>query len=223
MRKIILLLIVISYSCKTEIITNSYNANYNNQNQAVSKNTVVNSSSTVLYFIRHAEAINDQSTSNPDLSEIGKNRTKGFITFFEDKRIDSIFTTNFKRTLQTATPIAESKNVKPVYYDPNTIDYDNFIKQQKGKKVLIVGHSNTTPNFVNKIIGSMKYSQMVHENHSDIFKVVINRGKTSEEVFVLETELQKIAKAKAILEEKRLKAEKKRIRKEKRNKKNISN
>lgn len=218
MKKFILLLLIISYSCKTEIITNSYNANYNNKNQGASK-TLESSNSTVLYFIRHAETVNDNTTSNPSLSKIGQNRAKSFITFFEDKRLDSVFTTNFKRTLQTAIPVAESKNIKPVYYDPNAIDYADFIKQQKGKKVLIVGHSNTTPNFVNKIIGSMKYSQMVHENHSDIFKVVINRGKISEEVFVLEVELQKIAKAKAILEEKRLKAEKKRKRKEKRRKK----
>lgn len=56
----------------------------------------------------------------------------------------------------------------------------------------------------------MKYSQMVDENYSDIFKVVpVGKNKAVEQVFVLEDELAKIAKIKAELEKKKKKKRKK--------------
>ncbi len=210
MKRLIIILAIISFACKTEIITNSYNANPSNTTSNVHSTTPVVKSNTILYFIRHAETVGNGEIVNPDLSEKGKKRAMSYVTYFEDKKVDSIFTTNFKRTVQTITPLAKNKGINPIFYDPNDIDYKNFIKQNKGKTIVVVGHSNTTPNFVNKLIGIMKYSQMVDENYSDIFKVVpVGKNKAVEQVFVLEDELAKIAKIKAELEKKKKKKRKK--------------
>jgi len=212
MKNIFIILTILLYSCKTEIVTNSYNASFSTEKQKVkskAKAPIVKSN-TVFYFVRHAETVGDGKIVNPDLSITGRARAEKWVTYFKEKKIDSIFTTNFKRTLQTIIPVAKSKGITPIYYNPSDIDYANFIKQNKGKNILIVGHSNTTPNFVNKLIGSMKYSQMVDENHSDIFKVIVgNNNNAVEEVFVLEEELAKIAAVQAKLDKKNKKRKKK--------------
>lgn len=51
----------------------------------------------------------------------------------------------------------------------------------KGKTVLIVGHSNTTPKFVNDLLGEVKYQDIADNNNANLYKVTItNDGKTDE-------------------------------------------
>ena len=77
------------------------------------------------------------------------------------------------------------------------VDYQQFFKEHKNQTCVIVGHSDSTPNFANQIIGRPKYSQMVEENFSDIFEVVIDVNNTLyDTVLVLEDEIQKIEDAK---------------------------
>ncbi len=115
-------------------------------------------STTNYYFIRHAEKV-DQS-ENPDLSEIGKKRAENWCRVLSEIKFDFIYSTNFKRTLQTVLPISLDKKIIPIIYDPKTIDIETFLKETKFKTVLIVGHSNSTPDFVNKILAEKKYSKI---------------------------------------------------------------
>ena len=64
-----------------------------------------------------------------------------------------IFSTNYKRTIATASPTAISKKLKIKLYDAKKLYSKDFKEKTRGKTILIVGHSNTTPQFVNKIIG----------------------------------------------------------------------
>ena len=59
--------------------------------------------------------------------------------------------------------------------------YDSiFQKNTAGKTVLVVGHSNTTPAFVNKIIGEKKYKDIDENDNASLFIVTITKdGKTS--------------------------------------------
>jgi len=45
-----------------------------------------------------------------------------------------------------------------------------------GKTVLVVGHSNTTPQFVNKIIGKEEYIDIDDLNNSNLYIVTIING-----------------------------------------------
>ena len=40
-----------------------------------------------------------------------------------------------------------------------------------GKTVLVVGHSNTTPQFVNAILGSGRYSDIQDDNNANLYIV----------------------------------------------------
>jgi broad specificity phosphatase PhoE len=177
MKKIIPLLILFTLllSCKTTTTP-------------VVEKVITDPDATTFYLIRHAEKV-DSDGLDPDLSKAGKERVVRYIDYFKTIKLDSIYTTNFKRTSQTANPIALTKGIEPIIYNPNKIDFINFIKKHKGQTVLIVGHSNTTPKFVNKLIGSMKYSQILEGNYANIYKVIITKEGTFDELLKNDVEI----------------------------------
>ena len=55
----------------------------------------------------------------------------------------------------------------------------------KGKTVLVVGHSNTTPAFVNAVIKQKKYQDIDDNNNGNIYIVTIIDGKISDTVLTI--------------------------------------
>jgi broad specificity phosphatase PhoE len=92
------------------------------------------------YFVRHFEK---QLGDNPSLTDTGKARAKALAAYFSDKPLNYIFSTDYYRTLETANPVTELKNLPIKYYNPhNLVELATKIKALDG--VLVVGHSNTT-------------------------------------------------------------------------------
>ncbi|MDO6675683.1 histidine phosphatase family protein [Tenacibaculum sp. 1B UA] len=138
---------------------------------------------TTYYLIRHAEKDRtDQKNKNPNLNDIGQQRAEKWKKYFEDIHLDAIYSTNYNRTIQTATPVAKSKKLEITIYDPNKVYDDNFKKNTKGKSVLIVGHSNTTPSFANKILNIKKYEQMDENDNSSVFVISVKISSDKKEV-----------------------------------------
>lgn len=159
-----LILIVLLYSCKTTSTT--------------SNKIIDNENATIFYLIRHAEKT-DKDINDPELSKLGLERVTKYIEYFKALKLNSVYTTNYKRTFQTAKPIALSKAIKLFHYDPNKVDYSNFIEKHKGQSILIVGHSNTTPNLANGLIGNMKYTQMMYDDYSSMYKITVIEGEAT--------------------------------------------
>ena len=62
-----------------------------------------------IYLIRHAEKVRiDKSDRDPDLNKNGFLRAINWKNYFSDKNISRIYSTNYKRTIKTATPLAEN-------------------------------------------------------------------------------------------------------------------
>lgn len=136
---------------------------------------------TTYYLIRHAEKDRtDKTNRNSNLNENGLKRAKKWAEYFKNIDIDAVYSTNYNRTIQTATPTAKSKNLEIINYNPRKM-YDSIFEQNtKGKTVLVVGHSNTTPVFANKILGEKKYEFMNDNDNSSLFIVTIKENtKTS--------------------------------------------
>ena len=85
--------------------------------------------------------------------------------------IDAIYSTNYNRTIETILPISISKGIKPIIYSPSNINYDSFLKKVKGKIILVVGHSNTIPGFVNELIEEDYYEQINDTVNSNLYIV----------------------------------------------------
>ncbi|MEC5165489.1 2,3-bisphosphoglycerate-dependent phosphoglycerate mutase [Flavobacterium sp. PL11] len=138
---------------------------------------------TTYYFIRHAEKIDD--SKNPDLSNTGLERAKSWNQLFSQIKFDVIYSTDYNRTLQTVEPIAISQNIKTTIYDPKTVDINKFIKKNLGKKVLIVGHSNTIPKFINQIIDQEVYKDIEDNTFGNLYIVHIFQNEISHQLLKL--------------------------------------
>ena len=159
--KYLIILSVIIFSCKDKT------------NEIVEIKT--NSVST-FYFVRHAEK--DLTTKlNPELTEDGIKRANDLVTYFKDKDLKKVYSSNYKRTIATAIPSANAINTKTIIYDVKTIKAEDFIKNNKGQTVLFVGHSNTIPFFVNDIIGTTTYEEIDERIYNNVFIVTIENNE----------------------------------------------
>lgn len=131
---------------------------------------------TTYYFIRHAEKDRTyESNKNPHLTEKGVDRALNWAIVFENVKFDLIYSTKYNRTIQTAEPTAKTKELEIQYYNPSHLFDAQFQEKTKGKSVLVVGHSNTTPLFVNDILGEEKYEQIDDNNNSNLYILTISK------------------------------------------------
>ena len=127
---------------------------------------------STFYLIRHAEKVRtNKSDRDPKLNEKGILRALDWKEYFLDKDITKIYSTNYKRTLETVKPFQEAIGLATILYSPSSIDYKDFISSNKGEIVLVVGHSNTIPNFVNELINDQVYAQIEDLNNSNLYIV----------------------------------------------------
>ncbi|WP_373056776.1 histidine phosphatase family protein [Zunongwangia sp. H14] len=142
---------------------------------------------TTYYLIRHAEKDRSNSANNdPSLNEEGKARAQKWAEVFADVPLDAIYSTDFTRTKQTAKDVAKSKNIEIKTYDHNNLYDENFQEATKGKKVLVVGHSNTTPQFANAILRENKYENLPDDENGALFIVNIDPqgNRTSQVLYI---------------------------------------
>ena len=100
--------------------------------------------SYTLYLVRHAEKQSDGSR-DPALTEAGRNRSEQLANWFQDKGITEIWSSDYKRTRDTANPLVTRLSLELSIYDPrNLADLVKELSHQQ-RTALIVGHSNTTP------------------------------------------------------------------------------
>jgi len=138
------------------------------------------------YLIRHAEKLRiDKTERNPKLNENGILRAEKWKEVLKNINLDKIYSTNYNRTIETANPTSKSQNIDITIYSPSNIDYRNFKEINKGKKVLIVGHSNTIPNFVNGLIEKDFYEQIDDLNNSNLYLVNICDNNVSHQLLYI--------------------------------------
>ena len=135
---------------------------------------------TTYYFIRHAEKLRiDKTDRNPNLNDDGLKRAEAWKEVFSTISFDAVYSTDYSRTKLTAKPTADSKNLPLLLYSPSNMYSDAFKNKTKGKTVLVVGHSNTTNVFANKVLGVEKYDEISDSNNSNLYIVTVIDGKPS--------------------------------------------
>ena len=81
-----------------------------------------------IFLIRHAEKVRtDKSDRDPDLNNKGFIRAENWKDYFFDKDISKIYSTNYRRTVKTVKPLAESKNLEIIIYSSDDIVYQDFL------------------------------------------------------------------------------------------------
>jgi 2,3-bisphosphoglycerate-dependent phosphoglycerate mutase len=109
---------------------------------------------TTLILIRHAERGND-GTNDPPLADAGYARANNLVSVLKNTDIQAVYSSNYKRTKFTVGPIAQTKKLETKIYEPMKEDeMKKILSDNKGKTILMVGHSNTTPWTANFLTGS---------------------------------------------------------------------
>ena len=135
----------------------------------------------LVIFVRHAERadggpiagqMTPPSQQDPPLSGAGTQRAARLATMFADAGIKAIFATEFRRTQETAAPLAAKLGLK--VQSMIAKDHPALVKRLQSVHandiVLIVGHSNTIPQVI-RLLGGPAVT-IADDDYDSIFVLV---------------------------------------------------
>mgnify|MGYP000342000450 CR=1 FL=1 len=128
----------------------------------------INAQDFTLYLVRHAEK--QQAQSNPSLTECGLFRANQLAQILSFEKFQHVYSTQYKRTRETATPLATAQNLPIKYYAPNALEQFAFQLKKQQANALIVGHSNTTPMLVN-LLAETNLAKLSEDEFSMLYQI----------------------------------------------------
>lgn len=133
---------------------------------------------TTIILVRHAEKEFDEG-GDPELTAEGEARAKRLAEVLHDVDIDAVYSTPFKRTRLTVTPLASDRSLEVQNYNPFKLeDVMDIINNNKGKTLVFSGHSNTTPLVLNMLVDEDRYRQLAETDCDNLYIVsYLEKGK----------------------------------------------
>lgn len=129
-----------------------------------------------IFVVRHAERADAGSAgatmmaSDPELSEAGRARAQSLAAALKDAKIAAIYTTEYKRTRQTAEPLARALGIEVTVVPAR--DTAALVEKLKGEgNALVVGHSNTVGPIIERL-GVAEPVKLGDEDYDNLFVVV---------------------------------------------------
>jgi phosphohistidine phosphatase SixA len=136
-----------------------------------------------LYLVRHAEKQADGSR-DPELTEAGTHRAENLAGWFEDKDISDIWSSDYKRTRDTAKPTVSRLGLKLNIYDPRDLSALSETLLSNQNNALIVGHSNTTPELARLLCNCVVVIEDMNESEYDRL-IIISIGSSGTQIRTL--------------------------------------
>lgn len=136
---------------------------------------------TTVYLVRHGEKALDDP-KDPDLSDRGYERADSLAAQLREAGVNVILTTNLKRTILTARPLARLRRVMPevIPVAASTVAHVDSVvaavRRYKGATILVVGHSNTIGRIAERLGGDRMGDLCDHE-YSNLIIVSMPRAK----------------------------------------------
>jgi broad specificity phosphatase PhoE len=122
----------------------------------------------VIFLVRHAEraATSGRVPSDTGLSEAGRARARSLGQELNGAKITAIFTSEYRRTKETASPLAQSLGIRPEVVAADDLRSLLAKLQAAPGNVLVVGHSNTVPQIINAlgVSGRVAISESDYDN-----------------------------------------------------------
>lgn len=151
--------------------------------------TVAAQTKTIV-LVRHAEksatgSASDMAKGDPELSAEGRERAERLAKAIKKYKPHEIFSTDYKRTRQTAEPIAKLRGKEIQTYDPaKQAELVDKIMASKTDHYLIIGHSNTTPALANLLMKKEVFKQLPDTEYGVFWIIRMKKGLvTKVEVF----------------------------------------
>jgi len=133
---------------------------------------------TTFILVRHAEKVADAS-KDPELTEAGQQRALRLATHLNKTGVDAIYSTPYKRTMNTVAPLAKAKGMEVRNYDPmKPGPIDEMLKNFPGGTIVICGHSNTIPWTANYLTGKESFKNFEDSEYGNVLIVeIVEKGK----------------------------------------------
>jgi broad specificity phosphatase PhoE len=132
---------------------------------------------TTVILVRHAEKKIEPNNPDPDLSPAGQARALELVRMLGGAGLNAIYGTQYKRTQQTAKPLADNLGLPVNVIDAKkTQDLVNSIRTtNRGQTILVVGHSNTVPEIVTAL-GGGSVPEIPDSDYDNMFIVTIYKS-----------------------------------------------
>ena len=140
-------------------------------------------SSKVIYLVRHAEKDLTDTTDNPALTIEGIERSNQLVKTLGSIDLNGFYSTKYQRNLNTLKPLANSNQKEIQIYEWH--DWKSMleeIKKSKQKNFIICGHGDNLLPMIVDLGGTQPMGKLGHEEYDNLFKVVISSDKTVVEV-----------------------------------------
>ena len=138
---------------------------------------VANAQPPTILLARHAERADSSSgsspamTKDPDLSAAGVARAESLGKMLKDAGIKAIFVTEYKRTQQTAAPLAKAAGIAITIVPAKETDALIAKLRSATGNALVIGHSNTLPEII-KALGVVESVTIADSDYDNLFVVM---------------------------------------------------
>jgi phosphohistidine phosphatase SixA len=140
--------------------------------------TMVQCKSTKVYIVRHAEK-STNPPQDPDLTAEGRTRAENLAMELKNKKITEIYSTDTRRTRQTAEPFSLQSGVPVKLYKNDTLLRFLYHVLDADKNTLIVGHSNTTIQMLKELGLQPSIAAIPDNDYDNLFIVTLKSKEVS--------------------------------------------
>jgi broad specificity phosphatase PhoE len=127
---------------------------------------------STIFIVRHAEKAKTAG-QDPELSEAGHARAETLARTLKDANITAIYASEFKRTQQTASPLAQALGITVVNVPAkDTATLTAKLRSTHGN-ILVVGHGDTIPDLL-KALDISAPINIGENDYDELFVVVLD-------------------------------------------------
>lgn len=130
---------------------------------------------TTIIVLRHAEKT--LGVDDPPLAPAGMARADRLASMLRDAGVAAIYVSDTRRAKETASPLAGRLGLKAVEYPARDIEAlaAKLKDRDRGRTVLVVGHSNTVPKLVAMLVGETHEPSLADDEYDALYVVTVNR------------------------------------------------
>ncbi len=122
-----------------------------------------------IFLVRHAEKQLDAG-KDASLTDAGVIRATNIAKLLKTKGIEAVYSTDYKRTQQTAKPLAKILKLEVQSYDPRKLKEFSEKVLSGTENILIVGHSNTTPS-LSFLLGGDSFGDIDESDYDRVYQL----------------------------------------------------
>ena len=129
---------------------------------------------SVVVLVRHAEK--SGSSGDVPLTKVGKQRAAALADLLVDAGIEAVYSTDTIRTRETARPVAKKLGLELRLYDGSKLEELAAELRGSNRRVLVVGHSNTTPELV-ELLGGEPGRPYTEDEYDRLYVLTLGSGE----------------------------------------------